>query len=159
MNPSHLSGDFSHLLSLVERRVAEQLRAALAPEGCDVEEWRVLNLLADGSGYPMAVVADHVGLRPPALTRLVDRLVANNVVYRRVDLEDRRRVRLFLTPRGKSLHRRLAAVIERSQTELFASSHDKELLQDLLLRLDEALDGSASGAGHQPVLALPRIRD
>jgi DNA-binding MarR family transcriptional regulator len=89
----------------------------------------------------------------------VDRLVANNVVYRRVDLEDRRRVRLFLTPRGKSLHRRLAAVIERSQTELFASSHDKELLQDLLLRLDEALDGSASGAGHQPVLALPRIRD
>jgi DNA-binding MarR family transcriptional regulator len=159
MNRSHLSRDFSHLLSHVERRVAELLRAALAPEGCDVEEWRVLNLLSEGSGYPMAVVADHVGLRPPALTRLVDRLVANNIVYRRVDLEDRRRVRLFLTPRGKSLHRRLATVIERSQTELFASSHDKELLQDLLLRLDEALDASASGAGHQPVLALPRIRD
>lgn len=158
MNRSHLSRDFSHLLSHVERRVADLLRAALEPEGCDVEEWRVLNLLSEGSGYPMAVVADHLGLRPPALTRLVDRLVANNIVYRRVDLEDRRRVRILLTPRGKSLHRRLAAVIERSQSELFASSQDNELLQDLLLRLDEALDGSASAGEHQAVLALSRMR-
>jgi DNA-binding MarR family transcriptional regulator len=150
MFPTHSARDLSHLISHVGRRVTERVRAALEPEGCDLDEWWVLNLLSEGTGFPMAAVADCVGMRPPALTRLVDRLVANNLVYRRVDLEDRRRVRILLTPRGKSLHRRLSALVERSQTELFESSDDAELLQDLLRRLDATLDGAAGAAPGRP---------
>jgi DNA-binding MarR family transcriptional regulator len=157
MFPTHSARDLSHLISHVDRRLAERVLAALEPEGCDLDEWRVLNLLAEGTGLPMAAVADCVGMRPPALTRLVDRLVANNLVYRRVDLEDRRRVRIFLTPRGKSLHRRLAALVERSQAELFASSDDAELLQYLLRRLDVALDGGAAEPGRPDAETDPRL--
>jgi DNA-binding MarR family transcriptional regulator len=157
MFPQNSSRDFSHLISHVERRVTERLRSALGPEGCDVDEWRVLNLLSEGSGYPMTEVAECVGVRPAALTRLVDRLVANNLVYRRIDLEDRRRVRLFLTPRGKSVHRRLAALVERSQAELFPSSDEAELLEDLLRRLDHALDGSTATQGRADGPADPRL--
>jgi DNA-binding MarR family transcriptional regulator len=138
MFPPHATRDLSHLISHVERRVTEHVEAVLEPEGCDLDEWRVLNLLADGAGLMMAAVADCVGMKAPALTRLVDRLVANNLVYRRIDLADRRRVRIFLTPRGKSLHRRLAALVEWSQAELFPSSEDAELLRDLLCRIDRA---------------------
>jgi DNA-binding MarR family transcriptional regulator len=157
MFPQNSSREFSHLISHVERRVTERLRSALGPEGCDVDQWRVLNLLSEGSGYPMTEVADCVGVRPAALTRLVDRLVANNLVYRRIDPEDRRRVRLFLTPRGKSVHRRLAALVERSQAELFTSAEEAELLQDLLRRLDHALDRSAALPGPADGPADPRL--
>jgi DNA-binding MarR family transcriptional regulator len=150
MFPTHARRDLSHLISHMERRIADRAQAALKPEGCDLDEWRVLNLLSEGTGFPMAAVADCVGMRPPALTRLVDRLVANNLVYRRIDLEDRRRVRIFLTPRGKSLHRRLAAVVERGQAELFASPNDAELLQDLLRRLDLTMDGAAAALPGRP---------
>jgi DNA-binding MarR family transcriptional regulator len=150
MFPTHSARDLSHLISHVQERVGARVHAALEPEGCDLDEWRVLNLLSDGTGLPMAAVAEYVGMRPPALTRLVDRLVANNLVYRKIDVEDRRRVRILLTPRGKSLHRRLAALVERSQAELFASSGDAELLQDLLCRLDAALDAAAHAAPGVP---------
>jgi DNA-binding MarR family transcriptional regulator len=146
MAPTQPARDLSHLMSHVERRLTERLRAALEPEGCDLDEWRVLNLLAEGTALPMADVADSVGLRPSALTRLMDRLVANNLVYRKIDLEDRRRVRVLLTPRGKSLHRRLAALVERSQDALFASAADRELLQELLLRLDVAVGDAGAGS-------------
>jgi DNA-binding MarR family transcriptional regulator len=120
------------------------------PRGCELDEWWVLDLLSEGTGFSMAGLADHV--RPPAMTRVVDRLVANNLVYRRIDLEDRRRVRIFLTPRGKSLHRRLAAIVERSQAELFAAPDDCELLRHLLRRLDAGVDGTTAAGPEHPRL-------
>jgi DNA-binding MarR family transcriptional regulator len=148
MTHSQSGSDFSHLLAQLERRFAERLRAVLLPEGCGIEEWRVLDLLALSGGCTMSEVADHVFLPAPTLTKLVDRLVANNIVYRRVDLEDRRRVRIFLTVRGKSLHRRLGGIVERAQNEVLAATGDSELLRELLLRLGDALDG-------RPVEATP----
>lgn len=150
MFSTHTARDISHLIRHVERRVTEHVQAALEPEGCELDEWWVLDLLSEGTGFPMASVADHVGMRPPAMTRVVDRLVANNLVYRRIDLEDRRRVRIFLTPRGKSLHRRLAAIVERSQAELFASPDDSELLRRLLRRLDVSVDGATAAGPERP---------
>jgi len=116
MNDSRRSRDLAHLLSTLERRVVERQRAALGTEGCGVEEWRVINFLAEG-GHTMSDAAKYAGLAAPTLTKLVDRLVTNNIVYRRIALEDRRKVRIFLTRRGKSLHRRLAEIVECCQAE------------------------------------------
>jgi DNA-binding MarR family transcriptional regulator len=141
MTHSQSDSDFSHLLTRLERRFTERLRAVLLSEGCGIEEWRVLDLLAVSGGCTMSEVADHAFLPAPTLTKLVDRLVANNIVYRRVDLEDRRRVRIFLTARGKSLHRRLGEIVEHSQNAVLAATGDAELLHGLLVRLGDALDG------------------
>jgi DNA-binding MarR family transcriptional regulator len=135
MNDSRRSRDLAHLLSTLERHVVERQRAALAIEGCGVEEWRVINFLAEG-GQPMSEAAKYAGLAAPTLTKLVDRLVTNNIVYRRIALEDRRKVRIFLTRRGKSLHRRLAEIVECCQAELLAETADGELIAELLQRLD-----------------------
>jgi len=135
MNDSRRSRDLAHLLSTLERQVVERQRAALGIEGCGVEEWRVINFLAEG-GQTMSEAAKYAGLAAPTLTKLVDRLVTNNIVYRRIALEDRRKVRIFLTRRGKSLHRRLAEIVECCQAELLAETADGELIADLLQRLD-----------------------
>lgn len=139
MRPANPPRDLAHLLSQVERQVTNQLRGVLEPEGCAVEEWRVLTLLSDGAGHTMSEVADYALLPAPTLTKVVDRLVANNVVYRRVDPADRRRVRAFLTPRGKDFYRRLAHRVEHCQAALMAASHDGRTLRELLARLADSL--------------------
>src|ERR1700704_2580867 len=101
MTHSQSDRDFSHLLTRLERRVAETLRAVLVPEGCGIEEWRVLDLLACSGGCTMSEVAEHAFLQAPTLTKLVDRLVANNIVYRRGDPGGCPRRGGFLRRRGQ----------------------------------------------------------
>ncbi len=49
----------------------------------------------------MNVVADHVMMRGPTLSKLVDRMVAANLVHRRSDHQDRRRVLIMASTPGK----------------------------------------------------------
>lgn len=55
------------------------------------------------------------------MSKLIDGMVADNLVYRRVDVSDRRRVLVFLTARGHRLHRRLSPAVERQQEELLGA--------------------------------------
>src|SRR5438128_299596 len=91
--------DLSQLLSQAERAVTQRLDAVLRPKGGNVEQWRVLQLLSDGTGHPMSEVAEFALLSGPTLTRLVDRMVSDNLLYRRIDDRDRRRVLVYLTAR------------------------------------------------------------
>lgn len=99
----------------VERRVEE---AVGPPHGPGVDAWRVLDLLADGSGHPMSEIAGHVMVPAPTLTKIVDRLVERGVVYRRPDDGDRRRVLVLLAARGRELHTSLAPAVRAIEDEL-----------------------------------------
>ena len=113
--------DVPRLLTLVERRVTERLAAALAAVGTTVEEYRVLALLADGRGHAMSELGEQALLPPPSVTKVVDRLVAANLVYRRPDEIDRRRVLAYLSERGATAARRAtapAAEVDRDLTAL-----------------------------------------
>lgn len=134
------SRDLFHLLSYAENRSARWLAAALERQGCSVERWRVLVLLADGRGHPMTELADFALLPAPTATKLADRMVADNLVYRRADPTDRRRVLVYLTERGRALHARLAASLGRLQAELMEAIGGGTDLQEGLVRLAEALD-------------------
>ena len=98
----------AHLLSQAERLVTGRLSAALEARGLTLAQWRVLSLLADGAGHPMTEAAEFAMLPAPSLTKVVDRMVSSNLVYRRPDLRDRRRVLIYSTARGRRLHQRLA---------------------------------------------------
>lgn len=143
--------DLAHLLSHAERRLVQRLAALLAEEDCSVEEWRVLSLIADGHGHPMSEIAEHALLPAPSLTKLVDRMVADNLVYRRADAHDRRRVLLHLSARGRILHQRAAHRVEQEHARLLDAVGDEEALVRALGALTAVLDGSAApqprGAG------------
>ncbi|WP_107483210.1 MarR family winged helix-turn-helix transcriptional regulator [Streptomyces humi] len=109
------SPDLAHLLSHAERGVVRRLAAVPAEEGCTVEEWRVLSPAGDGAGHPMSEIAGHALMPAPSLTKLVDRMVAGDLVHRRPDPHDRRRVLLHLTARGADLHRRTALRVHADQ--------------------------------------------
>jgi DNA-binding MarR family transcriptional regulator len=131
----------AQLLSQAERGVTRQLARVLEEEDCTVEQWRTLMLLADGGSHPMSEIAEFALLPPPTLTRLIDRMVADNLAYRKADPRDRRRVLVHITSRGRVLQRRLAGRIERNRATILADADADDvaklaaLLTDLTHRL------------------------
>ncbi|WP_225858974.1 MarR family winged helix-turn-helix transcriptional regulator [Streptomyces albicerus] len=131
-----------HLLARAERLAARRLQAALEEHDCSLDAWRVLSLLSDGAGHPMTAVAEAAFLPPATLTKLVDHLVDQNLVYRRVDPLDRRRILAHLTPRGETYWRRVDREV-RTQWPVL-SEGDDDLLRGLLHRLVDTLDGASA---------------
>ncbi|MFE2297081.1 MarR family winged helix-turn-helix transcriptional regulator [Streptomyces sp. NPDC059445] len=132
--------DLLHLLTRAERLAVRRVQAVLDEFECSVEAWRVLDLLSDGQGHNMTALADHAFLPAPSLTKLMDQLVDQNLVYRRVDPADRRRVLAQLTPRGKQRWQLLAREVRADWRDLEPLLAGEEL-DDLLARLAEALEG------------------
>ncbi len=112
--------DLVGLLSRAEREVSARVARVLEEQGCSLDDWRILALLHAGGGRPMSAVAEAAMLPPPTLTKRVDRLVAANLVHRRVDDSDRRRVLVLLAPRGRALHDQLAPLVRREQQRVAA---------------------------------------
>lgn len=145
--PERSAADPLRLLSLVERAVTARLDDALRAHGADIDQWRILSLLAERGGCPMNVVADHALLLAPKLSKLVDRMVSANLVLRRTDEHDRRRVLIAATPRGRQALAGWDAASAAVQQEVRdALGADADLLDELLRRLSRALAGRSVGA-------------
>ncbi|MBG6065341.1 MarR family winged helix-turn-helix transcriptional regulator [Micromonospora ureilytica] len=110
--------DLLRSLTRAERLLSRRLGAVLADDALSIEAWRVLCLLADGQGHPMSEVSVEASLPPGTLTKLVDQLVDRNLVFRRIDPIDRRRIRAYLTVRGRREHARLDERVRASIAEL-----------------------------------------
>lgn len=106
------------LITAVERRLTAAVAADLDQEGVTVDQWRVLDGLSDREGRSMSELASLAALPAPTLTKVVDRLVAGNLVHRRSDPYDRRRVLVLLTPRGRAVRTRLDRVVQRHEATL-----------------------------------------
>jgi DNA-binding MarR family transcriptional regulator len=138
--PAQLGDDSLRLLSLVERAVTDRLDQALRAHGAGIDQWRVLSLLVERGGCPMNVVADHALLLAPKLSKLVDRMVSANLVLRRTDEHDRRRVLIAATPRGRlalATWDAASAAVQGEFRDILGA--DADLLDDLLRRLSLGL--------------------
>ncbi|GAB7110855.1 hypothetical protein JCM4814A_91730 [Streptomyces phaeofaciens JCM 4814] len=132
--------DLMRLLTRAERLAARRLQSALDEEGCSLDAWRVLALLSDGTGHHMTAIAEAAFLPAPTLTKLVDQLVDQNLVHRRVDPLDRRRILVHLTPRGQDHWRRVDRAVRAAWPA--GGESEEELLGALLDRLAQTLDAS-----------------
>jgi DNA-binding MarR family transcriptional regulator len=134
---AHGGPDFARLLTLVERGVTSRFDEALKASGTTVEEWRILSLLGGDTGRAMTEIAEFAMLPAPTLTRVVDRMAAANLVYRRVDRADRRRVLVIASAHGRQVLRRWDAAVEHAWDELATGIGSEEiaLLRALLGRV------------------------
>ena len=153
------------VLDAAARRVNDRFAGVLAAHGSTLDEWRVLSLLVQRGGQSMSAIAAATSIAPPTLTKRIDVMVADGLVYRRVDDTDRRRVLVLLAQRGKTAHRRLTEHVadeRRRITGLAAGvGLDVEEIATALAGLVDALDGAtgptASSAGVPAALVEPSI--
>jgi DNA-binding MarR family transcriptional regulator len=126
-------------LSAIQNSLLERVREVLAAQGCTLEEWRILDCLNDSGALVMSEISETTSIPPSALTKIVDRMVANNLVYRRTDQVDRRKINLRLTSRGASSYRHLAEIVDRCDL-----LYDQDQLQKLTALCDLVRDVSGS---------------
>lgn len=136
----------SLLVGRAQHRMSRRVEGVLGPGGPTLEQWRVIDLLADGEGHPMTEIAGHAMVPPPTLTKIVDRLVESSLVYRRPDDTDRRRIMVFLSEHGTQQHAVLAPKVAHVEDEFVAGLGDADIAHlTRLLRLLTAEEHTSRG--------------
>lgn len=114
-SPTPALGD---LVGRVAHRLTRERERVLAGDGLNIDQWRVLALLADGAGHPMSEIAEHAMVPAPTLTKIVDRLTDSALVYRLPDRADRRRVLVLLSDLGHATYEKHAPAVAAAESGL-----------------------------------------
>src|SRR5580692_3760243 len=116
---SSLKSHTGFWLRLVSNHVSYAFARKLLNSGVTVAEWVVLREMYDRGETSPGVVADLTGLTRGAASKLVDRLVVKTLITRRGRSDDRRFQDIELTPAGRKLVPKLAALADRNDEEFF----------------------------------------
>lgn len=110
MTPDTL-GPTLHALARAHRA---RLGALLAPHGLHAGQDLLLLAVWDAPGLRQAALAEQLGVEPPTVTRMVQRLERGGMIERRVDPHDGRVVLVYPTPRSRLLE----STVRRAWTSL-----------------------------------------
>ena len=118
---------------LVMRTIRSEMRRSVRGE-LSVPQFRTLIFVNRHFGASLSDLADHIGLKLPTVSKMVDGLVERNLIIRRQDADDRRKITLALSVRGKTS---LQAAYKITRTQLAKSlttlsdEQEKEVIRGL----------------------------
>lgn len=104
------------VVPLAMRAIRAQLRKHGAKE-VSVPHFRTLAYLNRHEGTSLSGVAEHIGVSLPSMSALIDGLVIQGLVIRQTHPEDRRRMTLTLTERGRTTLRKAREATARNLEE------------------------------------------
>jgi DNA-binding MarR family transcriptional regulator len=116
---SSLESHLGYWIRSVSNHVSHAFALKLAAVGVTVAEWVVLRDLYDSENAPSAV-AERLGMTRGAISKLAERLIDKELIVRRATAQDRRFQSLALTPRGRAITPKLAALADKNDKEFFA---------------------------------------
>lgn len=127
----------NYLLYLMARAsfvVSAEFHEKLRRRSVSVPVWRVLGSLIGSTGETVTGLAETCLLQQPTMTKLLDRMERDGLVRRSPDQQDRRVVRVCLTPRGMTLAQELAELAKQHEEEVLTRYPNAEALaiKDLL---------------------------
>jgi MarR family transcriptional regulator, organic hydroperoxide resistance regulator len=137
-----ISEHIAYLLAQANRQVHLKLDEEFRDEGVPVEHWRILKLLAEKNGRSMSDLTQAALLNHPTLTKMIDRMVSDALVYRRPDTKDGRKVLIFVSERGRALNERLSRRANLRQAEIVEGYGDRET-EELKRLLSELINRTA----------------
>ena len=104
-------------------------------------QWLVLTRLHRHPGASLSELAEMMEVEKATAGRMIDRLVANGWVARRIQRDDRRVKRVVLTPEAERVHKRIWRVAESTVEDALAglSAPESKQLMSLLQRVKKTL--------------------
>lgn len=125
------------LLARAGARMGNAFSRALKPYGLSLSEWRVCASLQHTPRQALSELATHIGTDLSALSRIVDRLVAQSLVAREKCDTDGRAVRISLSIRGQALTRKITPMARHYESVALSdfSAEEVKTLRAMLLRL------------------------
>lgn len=121
-----LTAHLGYWLRYVSNHVSQAFARKVEANGVTVAEWVLMRRLLDEKKIPPSRLADGIGMTRGAITKLADRLIAKSLVERVAHPEDGRAQMLSLTPVGRALVPKLAALADANEAEFFDHLSDKD---------------------------------
>lgn len=136
---SQLESHVGFWLRFVSNHVSGRFRKLVEGAGVTVSEWVALRSL-HGEGATSTDLVESLGLTKGAVSKVVERLAQKGLVERVQDPRDGRVQRLALTPAGRELVPRLAALADANDEHYFGvlAPESRLLLEQLLRELVRA---------------------
>lgn len=103
MPATHEYQELSDVLARAHRELQIGLNSLLRDEDLTVEQWRILKSLSDSDGKSMSDLANEVFMNLPALSKNIDKLVVRALAFRQQDIDDQRRVLVYISDFGTEL--------------------------------------------------------
>ena len=124
----------------VARKMSKVTRKKLASYGLTTTQFFLLTALYEGDGVPISVLAQKVALDKATLTGLLDRLERDDFIERKADLDDRRAIRIFLTPKAESLRVELTELYHQNNGMFLSilTSEESEIFERVVDKLEKA---------------------
>jgi DNA-binding MarR family transcriptional regulator len=132
----------------VRRFMFTRAARVMEEEGSPLVHWQLISAIAREGLHSQIALAERVGMDPAGTSRALDQLEQKGLVKRERDGDDRRRVCVNLTPKGRRWFDRVRVVVMSALAPLFEglSANDATRLEDLLSRIEahSSASGSAS---------------
>jgi len=130
-----------YLLAVASDRISGQLTRDIGRRGISMDYWRILSCLEDEAGKTMGELARQALLSLPTATRIVDKMVAEALVYRAPGTKDRRKVLVYRSDKGKALWAEAQSDADDLNRRM-ADVMGEEWVSDLVMRLNLLVDRS-----------------
>jgi len=137
-------GYLLYLLAASSQAASGQFHSFVKSQGLRVPEWRILACLRDADGQMITELSRNALFEQSHLTKTINQMESRKVVERKADPEDLRRVRIWLTSRGRRLADQLVTEAREHEARLLGSlsksdaQRIKPALHSLLDLLSEA---------------------
>jgi DNA-binding MarR family transcriptional regulator len=134
---SSLESHLGYWLRAVSNQVSASFARKVEALGVSVAEWVVLRLLYDSGSAPPSELATATGMTRGAISKIAERLLVKKLIAQSFDAEDRRYQRLSLTPSGRALVPRLAALADKNDEEFFGhlKAAERKTIENMMRRV------------------------
>jgi DNA-binding MarR family transcriptional regulator len=132
----------TYRFSLILKRLVDCLAEMHQTKfGITINGWKIMSVVGRFAPLAAVEVGQFVSLEPDRVTRTVDVLVKQGIVARRQDKQDRRRISLSLTAKGKRIQEQIERVRYALEYEFLSVLDDTEL--ETLYRILDKLEPQA----------------
>ena len=118
------------------------LAARLLDHGFYAGQDQIMLALSQTDGQTPGQLATKLGVRPPTITKTINRLQAQGVLDKRASEEDARQAHIFLTERGREAIRAIEKSLRKTEKQAFRGLDKKE--QKTLGKLLARIEGNLS---------------
>lgn len=141
--PFLLDESIGFLVNQTALKLRTEMARRLKPFGLTPEQWSVLNRLAEQDGISQRELATRTFKDQPTTARILDKLMALELVRRDDSTSDRRAFTIVITDSGRELRQRILPVAEAMNDDAGRGLSQEERRQ--LFRMLNHLQGNMGG--------------
>lgn len=116
------------------KRIDKALSGRLEPYGVSIPQSFILYTLLEEDGSTLKEIGTKTLIDSSSMTVLVDKLEKDDLVERRLDSQDRRAIRVFITEKGKEIGKEVSKIGIQFNEELYdllGEGNQKEFIHGL----------------------------